>query len=633
MLHPQDEIQDEVLEGDESSCRSKDLVRVQMLGGSGVGKTCFLAGLALLNEQSDGHTFVLPVGSRTTAIFDQLRETLEGGQWPCKTSIVDKLTFSIQNGCHRVDVALADFAGEGFSDAMKRGDESEAAKQVKTLVGNADVLLILLDGAAVDRNQDFAGSPLIKAVFERMESNDLEERGNKELEAAVILTKKDLCIDQAVTTAEDLQSLVENREPDLSRYLRERNIRTQWIPISVCGSGATDSLGTPIYEKLAPEGYDAIFSMLFRRRLRPLKRRFGIVLSCVALLILMGLSWIYHTAVQLDAETALIMNPQTALADLPERVFEDNRIALRERLRQEIQAAKLEMDNAGGVSTVEYALKPMQNLPDAQRSLVESELIALESHAKERIEQLLYQQVVDCLTLQHGNCEPSIAEYLREFPQGAHADELREELESIQWGKYLTARGNVKSISVQSPSGLRARADAISNFLQDHGSLVSVEEKDAMTQARDLAVQFLTELQYNCTLVRTSGMDTPRDHGVEISLDSQRILTCNNSGDVTEKSWNRDFTLSWSAGQNLEVDLVNFDLRNQDMAYFGSDSPFAIVILARENAPRRYATTEKWGGTDFTQSRPPFLVEFKCRELPQAKLDVISDYLYPGEKW
>ena len=115
---------------------SENLIRVQMLGGSGVGKTCFVAGLALLNEQSDRQSFVLVKhkDSETKAVFDSLRQVLAGGRWPAKTSLASKLKFVVKTKRQRANVELSDFAGESFTDAMQRGNESQAAQQVQAMV-------------------------------------------------------------------------------------------------------------------------------------------------------------------------------------------------------------------------------------------------------------------------------------------------------------------------------------------------------------------------------------------------------------------------------------------------------------------------------------------------------------------
>ncbi|MFN9344192.1 MAG: TRAFAC clade GTPase domain-containing protein, partial [Planctomycetota bacterium] len=134
-----------------SSASEKNLIRVQLLGGSKAGKTCFIAGLALLNEQSDGETFVLvnDQNSETMAVFNELRQTLSRGRWPAKTSMPSSLRFALKGAANfgpirkplRANVQLTDFSGESFTDAMQRGDDNEAALQVRQMLANADFLM------------------------------------------------------------------------------------------------------------------------------------------------------------------------------------------------------------------------------------------------------------------------------------------------------------------------------------------------------------------------------------------------------------------------------------------------------------------------------------------------------------
>ena len=603
-------------------------VRIQMLGGSGVGKTCFLAGLALLNEQTDGPSFVLPTDDGTKAVFDKLRDTLSKGRWPAKTSIVDKLSFAVVRGTTRVEVELSDFAGESFTDSMKRGNATESAQQIQSLVKGADLLMVLLDGASVDCEENFAGAAMIQAVFERISAE-----GGGDLDVIVVLTKSDLCISTPVKTGDDLKQLVQNRAPDLARFLREQGIRTQWIPASVCGPNATDTSGAPIYASLAPQGYETIFEQLFRRQRRPRNRLILLLAAAATLVVLISIGWTILRRQEVERQKQRITDPSIPTQEVAENVWRENEPHLRARYEEDFAKAKKDIEASGDVDSIEQILKRFGQIPKTHESLLSSGLDDLKSKASDRKEKLLYQQVVDCQQLQTGDCVPLIGKYLGQFPDGAHAEDLRKMLEDINQARYFTARGQVKSIPVTSTEALKKKSEAIANFLNDYGQLIDPEEKAAMTAARDIATQLVSQRQYHCKLIRTSGLDTPRDHGVEIYIDQERIANYDDSGDVSEKNWNRDFTIGWKSGQNIKVVLVNYDTRTQDMAYFDNTTPVAIVLLASEQSPTRYASKTKWFGIDFTKSRPDFRIKFECQELPPEKLQVISDYLLPGDKW
>lgn len=602
-------------------------VRIQMLGESGVGKSCFLAGLALLNEKTGGRSFVLPADDKTKAVFDKLRETLVKGRWPAKTSIVEELSFVIVRGASRVGVQLNDFAGESFTDSMKRGNATEAADQIKSLVNGADVLMVLLDGAAIDRGDEFAGAPLIQAVFERILAVG---RGN--LDAAVVLTKSDLCKSIPMTTSCDLKQAVESRASDLARFLQEQSIPTEWIPISVCGPNAIDDSGSPIYQTLSPQGYETIFEQLFRRSRRPRNRLIKQISAAIVLIFFMGFAWAILRSRQVASQADRIKDRTIPIVHVSDAVGKTNEPLVRERYAEDFTKAKKDIEASGNVESIALVLKRFEIIPPAHAQLISGEVEQLKSQANLRKEQLLHKLVIDCQQLRTGDCVPLISKYLSEFPEGPNAEELRKMLKDTNQARYLTARGFVKAVPVTSTEALRQKIVAIREFARDYEQLIENDEKAGMTAACDMAADLLTLRQYHCKLLRTSGMDGPRDHGVKVFIDQEQILWWNDSGDVTEKNWNRDFTIDWRAGKPVQVKLMNCEGWDTEMAYFENSTPIAITLLATTSGPTRYSTERNFT-TDFTSTRPPFKIAFVCQELPIEKLQLISDYLLPGDKW
>jgi len=488
--------------------------------------------------------------------------------------------------------------------------------------------MVLLDGAVVDRGSDFAGAPLIQAVFERISAE-----GSGDLDAAVVLTKSDLCTSMPMTAGDNLRKVVETRDPDLARFLGEQGIQIQWVPVSVCGPDATDDSGLPIYASLAPQGYETIFDQLFRRSNRPRNRLFKRIAAALVLMLFLVSAWTILRAQQVRTQSDKIRDPAYPLQQLSGDIKLPNETLFRERYEKKFAKAKKDIDECGNVKSIDRVLREFDQIPPAQAPLVAIGLAQLESHASVRKEQVLHKAVVDCQQLRTGDCAALIGKYLSEFPNGPNANDLRKMLDDINLARYLTARGQVKAIPVTSTAALRQKIVAITKFLKDYDQLLKPAEKTAISVARDTATDLLVSRDYHCTLIRTSGMDTARDHGVQIYVNRKRIANYNDSGDVSEKNWNRSFTINWQSGHNIQVKLVNYDGRDQEMAYFDNNTPIAIVLLARESDPSRYATTTKYFGTDFTKSRPPFKIKFNCRELPPAKLKVITDYLLPGDKW
>lgn len=612
---------------------SGQTLRLQLLGGSGVGKTCFIAGLSLLAEQSAGQSFVFPTDNVSKKTFDTLRETLRGGNWPAKTSIADFIQFAIVRGQKRVDVRLSDFGGEGFLDAMMRGNENEAAEQVQSLVADADLLVMMLDGDAVDRVDAegnpvaFSSAPLIQSVFETM-----NKQSDQRVDVAVVLTKSDLCVEHPIRSSKDVQQVVRDRAPDVDRFLRQQGFDVAWIPLSMCGYGHGGGKTLPSYSQLSPEGYEELFQLLFQRQNRPRNRWLKIGLSAVVLCGVLFAAWIGAHRSGVEHERGIIEESQS-ISQLPAVVDDDNNDALRERYNKDLLDAKADIAQAGNVESVQHVLERYAKIPDLHQRLMAEELKELQRHADRRREMILYEAATNCLQLGTSDCVTLIADYLKTFPAGKHAEELAQKLDDIREARYLQARGNVKAIPVSSAESLRRKLDEMTQFLAGHSDRLTLEEKEAISHARDLAAQFLQSRQYHCTLVRTSGFDTSRDHGVEINVGGQRIALFDDSGDVIEKSWNRDFTVTWQAGTPLQVVIHNYDGRNQPIAFLENSSPTAILLFAGQHAPTRYHVAEKWFVDDFSTKRPDLKIQFRCQELDDEDVAAVKGYLLPGEKW
>ena len=607
---------------------SENLIRVQMLGGSGVGKTCFVAGLALLSEQSDRQSFVLANDNETKAVFDSLRETLAGGRWPGKTSLLNTLRFAVKKGRQRVDVEISDFAGESFTDSMQRGNESEAAQQVQSMVDEADLLAVFLDGSLVDEGNDFAGAPLIQAIFERMESDN-----HRDLEVAVILTKSDLCRETSVQTADDLKQLVEERSPDIARFLTEHSIQTHWIPLSICGLEATDVDGNPIYEKLSPFGYQGFFGGLLSRGQHKRMQRYKYIgITLFALLLVVAGWWQVRTS-DIKKVGNILDNPNTTVGHYPPDILAENEPKLIDAYTKKFAQAKSAIDKSGNIESVQLELDPFKNMPEKHRTLVAGQWKELKKYASQKTEDLLYKAVYDAEELGTDGVPAACKKYLRAFPQGRYVDDVSKKLDNGIQSRYLHARSMVQNIPVTSATALDNKKKAIEKFLNDHGGSLDAAERSVIASAGKLAAKLLTSRQYHCKLIRTNGLDQPRDHGVQIHVDGTQIANFVDSGEVREKSWNRDLTVTWEAGIPLNIKLLDFEGFDQDMAYFDGTNPIAICLLAKESEPTRYAKGGEYLGINWQRDRPPFRIKFTCKELSEVDLKIISDYILPGDAW
>jgi hypothetical protein len=604
--------------------------RVHMLGGTGVGKTCFIAGLALLNRQSNRESFVLVKNecSQTKQVFNSLRKMLESGRWPGKTSILDNLQFVIKKGSKRADIELADFSGESFTDAMQRGDDTTAALQVQRLVKESDMLLLLLDGSLVDRGEKFHGQSQIQAIFERMEYESFND-----LEIAVILTKSDLCQLRPVRTGKDLEELVQERAPDIYNFLSDHpKIKTHWIPLSVCGPEGLGPNGEPIYEKLSPQGYQAFFDVLLSRNKREFIKRFYYASLVLALSMLLMLGWWQLRERQITLEKDQINNLNFLVRDLPEKVHPRNEPFLIKRYEDEFRKIKEKIEQASSIESLQLESDKLSKIPKQHQELVHDNLDSLKNFANRRKELLLFEVVIAAREIGTLELINASSAYLSEFPKGQNSDQVNLWLAEIKELEYASDRARVRSIAVTSATQLAYKKEEIRKFLEKHRQKLVEDELQAISEALGIAADLLISRNYSCKLVRTT-LDKPRNHSVEINLNGEKIAYFGDSGSVREKSWNKDIELSWKSGQTIKITLLGSG--KQEMAYFQDDTPISIVLLAKSSVPSGYKSVSSYWfwSEDFPETRPPFEIKFTCKELSIDRLKVISDYIHPGTKW
>ncbi len=92
------------------------MLNVQILGRPEVGKSCFIAGLAWLAGYPNGTFTIHPNDEATKQRFAELREQLENGRWPGKTSRTTTFSFTIAkpNGTP-LEITIEDCAGKILS--------------------------------------------------------------------------------------------------------------------------------------------------------------------------------------------------------------------------------------------------------------------------------------------------------------------------------------------------------------------------------------------------------------------------------------------------------------------------------------------------------------------------------------
>ncbi len=272
-------------------------------------------------------------------------------------------------------------------------------------------------------------------------------------------------------------------------------------------------------------------------------------------------------------------------------------------------------------------LRRLSDLPEPAERLAHEELSALRLQGEQRKEELLFARVQDAVA---GNdveaIQRSIDEYLKRFPDGPHAQQARQLLASEEEKRRLRSREEIKSIVVWDSASLQRKLQRITDYVDDWESVITSSERASIERAISAARRMLEPNRYHVTLVRTSGLDRPRAHGVRVLVGGVEAALFDDSASVSEKIWNREFSVQWQLGTKVEVKLLNYRYRNSEVATIESRGPMAILTLARTNSATRYSPA-------FASIRPPVRVQFRCEQLDDDTLAALESWIYPGSAW
>jgi len=99
----------------------KPILRICLLGSEGSGKTCFLAGLAVLKEANRRtRVTVSPTDTVTVEYLDALARTLHCGQWPPPTNMTTLLKLRLGVDGKAIEAVMIDYPGEDFRNELRK---------------------------------------------------------------------------------------------------------------------------------------------------------------------------------------------------------------------------------------------------------------------------------------------------------------------------------------------------------------------------------------------------------------------------------------------------------------------------------------------------------------------------------
>lgn len=628
--------------------------RVCLLGSEGAGKTCFVAGLAVLGEPNHATPLnVRATDTLTVKYIDELRTSLRSAQWPPGTTVTKILKIRVSLDSFCIDVRVADYKGEDFRSALKQL-EYDKIQELHEHYAKSDVLILLFDPLIDLQNtsgdheaQQVAANRLdahLQAISQQWQSQSHDHTKEPKIrtDIAVVITKCDLVPN--LRNSEQARDYFRQHAQHLDLKIRQLAGKVEYFPLSSIGLGneIPSDLGQQGNRRpptnLSPYGYEELFRWVIRRRRMrvwsPLlnKLTIGSVAATVVIVILLALwwGWQYETNRQarlvLEDENLPLNQKLEETKDIQDLSNRELRITLLSKREDEIEA---KIRNANSVEILKETQKEIAEILEANPGGLTSRFEELAKLVSTRSEELLFASCQNAFDQKTSNFPDLATQFLDQFPGSSKASEVRNWLQQLKIADYTKRRLQIRNMLIKDSSKLEGKIRSINEFLEQFGDQIDANEKPKIIRAAELGKQFLVGRTYTCKLKRTGGFEAPRTQGIELLVNERVCNTHWSDSASKEVLWeNERFIFDWKAGDTIDIRLLAANWRNatDKVATINVRDPLAIQVLAKKSL-FQYVTADWRNYVNL-----PF-VEFTLDELSSDDLRIIDSYLSPGDAW
>lgn len=627
-------------------------VRMCLLGSTAAGKTCFLAGLAILAEANrETPLQILATGDEKRKIQD-LSASLRRQAWPIPTNTTEVLQLRVIFDRCIFDFVVVDYPGGDFLGALTLLEQDQIAELYEHYV-NSDVLLLIVD-PRVDIENYGSDDPEIREqtikrqdalltsiqnAYHKLNGAQAAPGTLRNRDVALVLTKVDEF--PSLNSPNACREFCEKHASPLLAKLREHASDLAYFPLSAVG--AVESLPnedggtrTRPAKVLAPHGYEEVFRWIAdqrqrRRTTRVIKRVLAVVAPVAAAL---GLFVLWDYSVKQRGESILADPGKTTVERLSDTAkiypwcFPDFR-----RQRTAVFDERLdELTHAVKVAKTEVALidseRELRSLQDLQPGILLSKIERLQSQVTDQ-RQLMRFDRIRILYDQSDLAFPDEARvFLKDFSAGQYAESVKEKLSLWQDRERKAARAVVRDRPVIDADTLRLKGAEIRNYLSKHED----KETDAVRirRAGDLASQFSQLINYRVGLKSSGSFDKERGHIVKIYRNGGVVAEFLSPDVATRKNWdNCHFNVDFIVGDKIRVELYETDYFDDLVAASEKSSGISLDLLDFRSDPKRYLTVE----TDWNNTLSDISVQFEIEQLSADDWSIVRDYLVPGERW
>jgi hypothetical protein len=611
-------------------------IRLCMLGSEGAGKTCLLAGLAVLGEANRPGSFHLVIGDdrETQEYLNQLARLLRSQEWPPATNVTRVLRVRVQFEDQAMLLSILDFPGEDFRTALHQLDYQQA-QELREHMLEADALLLVVDPFIDDLDPGRHG----KKSPERMSPHESERRLErlgaltnslseiiKELrskqtdgrgafpDTAILLTKSDQLPWVKrwffLRWVKRWRFLRRIREAPFYRTMKQLASHVRSFTISAVGSVAAETAGArPVpAPRLEPTGYEALFRWIVRRRQwsrrRPVLRRLARVVLPV--LLVLGL-------------VAGALWSQRAVRQEQVRTSDERAHRALDELSGQLESARTLADVRFVDQELEGLLSRTQD-PSLKRSFQD-----LQKRARHKKEDLAYARVEDARSRgDWPSFDERAKEYLDELPSGARAEQIRGWSRERRAQSQEQDRQQVREVPTRGAAFLQRKARAILDYVQKYPDDPDVEP---MRRAALLAQLLDQQRGFEVRLLSAGQFTKKREFDVVIKIEDREACRFSSGSAKTEATWvAASCTVQWAPETRIRVEIEQFTWLNAITASAESAGPLGIELLGGR---RRLKAEPSW---DESFEQEPY-VHFRLEVREEIQWNLLHEYVYPGDRW
>jgi hypothetical protein len=634
-------------------------IKVCILGAKGAGKTCFLAGLAVLSEPNRKSIITaIHDDPKTAGYLDSLQATLRAGAWPPPTTATVILDMTVMVEGAAVDLRVVDYAGEDFTGALRTLDR-ESVEELYRFTRDADVFLLLfaphrdlVDDGSADKAQSLierqrAHLQAIAQVWREKVGHGQERAFNPLMEVGLVVTQCDRV--PGLDSPRMARSYLREHAPHLVERLSDLSSAVECFavsaigpPGSTAGEGEANAHGSPP-SAIQPFGYEPLFRWIRGHKARKSVWRRPWVWGLAAAIALGAVAVPFiDRGIRSSGVVAVLNDATLSDAEKVERISGWVNGEAHQRRDEFLQQVLRRLDDRLQRATTE---EEFQRLRQESETMSASDTQTFRPQFRRFSERVLEQQRKSRFTsLEDGfQAQPPPTAFLDDarrfvetYRSGNDVERVRRMLIDIVDKEIQQRRDTIKGMPLASSGQMAAKAGEVLKFAREFERQLPEEEVKGMRTAAEIARLASQRGQWEVALKRSGGLTTAYWQTVIVSnrQNGQPIHEFNGAGDtpIPDKTWSASpATFGWQAGEPLRVALkIEGRLFDVPIGYLDDQSQMAIRIFVGRKSLNVEPGAESYVADPYVEFR---LKKPGGEELTRDDWQAVEDFILPGSRW